>query len=190
MNSRSWPKWQRSLEQFWCWSFVADNDNKDHDDDATVPTVIIRMVTMTRRRMIVLPHGHESPHLLHTGGNDWRKHGAVFIRVDDFTSKSFWGPIVVSFARVSKHFLFIAFWIILLMLMIWLSRPKTICEYIKCKVYDSSYSDSQINYLWVMSIDWVTQQRKAIAALFWFQTVQNPRYSNRKGTLWMFLRQK
>ena len=111
-------------------------------------------------------HRHESPHLLHTGGNDWRKHGAVFIRVVDvfLTSESFWGPIVVSFARVSKHFLFIAFWIILLMLMIWLSRPKTICEYIKCKVYDSSYSDSQINYLWVMSIDWVTQQRKAIAA--------------------------
>ena len=61
--------------------------------------------------MIVLPHGHESPHLLHTGGNDWRKHGAVFIRVDDvfFTSKSFWGPIVVSFARVFKYFLLIAF---------------------------------------------------------------------------------
>ena len=77
----------------------------------TMPTMIMRMVTMTRRRMIVLPHGHESPHLLHTGGNDWRKHGAVFIRVVDvfLTSESFWGPIVVSFARVSKHFLFIAF---------------------------------------------------------------------------------
>ena len=49
--------------------------------------------------------------------------------------------------------------------MIWVSWPKTICEYIKYKVYDSSYSDSQINSLWVMSIDWVTQQRKAIAAL-------------------------
>ena len=57
--------------------------------------------------MIVLPHGHESPHLLHTGGNNWRKHGAVFIRVVDvfLTSESFWGPIVVSFARVSKYFL-------------------------------------------------------------------------------------
>ena len=70
MNSRSWPKWQRSLEQFWCWSFVADDDDKDHDDDATMPTVIMRMVTMTRRGMIVLPHGHESPHLLLTCGND------------------------------------------------------------------------------------------------------------------------
>ena len=36
----------------------------------TMPTVIMRMVTMTRRRMIVLPHGHESPHLLLTGVND------------------------------------------------------------------------------------------------------------------------
>ena len=36
----------------------------------TKPTVIMRMVTMTRRRMIVLPHGHESPHLLLTGVND------------------------------------------------------------------------------------------------------------------------
>ena len=59
----------------------------------------------------MLPHGHESPHLLHTGGNDWRKHGAVFIRVVDvfLTSESFWGPIIVSFARVSKYFLFFAF---------------------------------------------------------------------------------
>ena len=66
---------------------------------------------MTRRRMIVLPHGHESPHLLHTGGNDWRKHGAVFIRVVDvfLTSESFWGPIVVSFPIAFKYFLFIAF---------------------------------------------------------------------------------
>ena len=36
----------------------------------TMPTVIMRIVTMTRRRMIVLPHDHESPHLLLTGGND------------------------------------------------------------------------------------------------------------------------
>ena len=49
--------------------------------------------------------------------------------------------------------------------MIWLSRPKTICEYIKYKVSDSSYSDSQINYLWVMSIEWVTQQRKRLLHL-------------------------
>ena len=48
---------------------MIDYDNDD-DDDATMPTVIMRMVTMTRRRMIVLPHGHESPHLLLTGVND------------------------------------------------------------------------------------------------------------------------
>ena len=56
-------------------------------------------------------HCHESPHLLHTGGNNWRKHGAVFIRVVDvfLTSESFWGPIVVSFPTAFKYFPFIAF---------------------------------------------------------------------------------
>ena len=42
--------------------------------------------------------------------------------------------------------------------------PST-SEYIKYKVSDSSYSDSQINCLWVMSIEWVTQQRKRLLHL-------------------------